>query len=484
MWHRVVTSKTCHFRVSWGMAETSSGFTNGPPVGDPYVKTRRNFLVGLASCVFGWGMTTLAGSFLVYDQTRSVGAVGLIVVCISLPSVALASLSISLTRRLGVPKLYVLMTVTGSFAYLLPVLLSLFGHLTTAGLLAFFLLNGISSGLGTPTSSLMRARIAPKGEVTEFNAATTRTASQATLAGILVGGVAYSVLGATWVFVLGGLLWIPLILAVRPMTKEPVVETPEESTRLSDVVATRRSHPEVLAAFRYAAFVFLISGYAVTFPAIASQIGKNPSILSLLQSASVLGGLTVVIAVRKIHGRVSWGRAQRVCFLIAGVAMLALAFVSHRQGHTYWTLTGAALVIIPIGFALNLDASILNGLIQVGAPAATRTSVLTVFAIIPMVAIPVSQELIGLISDYVSVTAALLVIGIVTMVMIVIPHGAMREGFAIIDDSLTSPTPGLVIETAEGEYVETTIGQIEDQGQPIADQGIGPEVPYRPDIER
>ena len=467
-------------------------------VGDRFAGVRRWYLITLFIALLGNGMVTLASTFIIYSQTKSLSATGLIVVCLNLPAIVFPGWATKLANRWGGPVLYVSANLAFGLVSFIPAVLSATGHLNTAWLLVWYLMIGLIDGLSSPSSSLVRQIIAPSGQLTEFNSAATRSISIATAIGLLIGGAIFGALGPTWIYFIAALTTFPLVIAIIPTIKGAPRESDVSDGHFMDAFVVRRNRPDLRAAFYFTGFCFLVGSYVVTFPAIAASIGTNAGILSLLQVAAVVGGMFVVIAVKRIHGRVGWGAAQRICFLIAGFAILVLAWNGHRGASPTVTLIIAIVAIIPIGFALNLDASILNGLVQMATPRENRTSVLTSYALIPMLAIPLGQETIGALSDVWSVSGALLVLGGLTLLLLTVgPQRKIRPAFDMLNEADTAPSDhpaaasigrpvlvtGAAASTGDGSH-GVTLSDIEDSGFPIGDQITGPEIPDRPDADR
>ena len=422
-------------------------------------------------------MTNLTSSFLIYQQTGKVSFVALIIVMTNLPQLLLPTAATRLAHRLGGPKLYVL-TWGGSYTLLLvPFILAVSGHLTTLTLLGWFLLQGVVQGLGSPAAGIVRTHISPPGGSAEFNGKAVRAMSSALMFGILTGGALLAIVGPGWIYLIACLAGYPLVLSVVPLLRTVQVDTETAPSRFSDAFAVRRSNPEIRAVFRFTLIIFLLGGYYVTLPDIAARISHRAIILSSLQAAAVFGGLFVVIGVRYIHRRATWLAVQRACFGVVGVAILYLGWVAFRDHQPIWYLATAIVAIIPLGFALNLDSAILNAAVQVAAPAESRTPVLTAFALIPLIALPASQLVVGAIADLVSVSFSLILLGGLTVVLVMLPRrGSMRAAMTSLDDEHVFPESGLA--------AMTTIGELEDSGQKIADQVIGPEIPFIEERER
>jgi MFS family permease len=444
---------------------------------DPHVRVRRNYLVGLFTSSFGGGMTNLTSSFLIYQQTGRVSFVALIVVMTNLPQLLLPTVATRLAQRLGGPRLYVIVWGISYTMLVVPFVLALTGHLTTITLLGWYLLQGVVQGFGSPAAGLVRTIIAPPGGAGDFNGRAVRAISSATVIGILAGGALLALIGPGWIYLIACLTGYPLVFSVVPLIRAVRIDGAATPSRFSQVFEVQRSNPEIRAAFRFLLIIFLLSGYYVTLPDIANRIGQQAMILSSLQAAAVFGGLFVVIGVRFIHRRATWLAVQRVCIGVVGIAIMYLGWVAFRDHQPTWYLVAAVVAIVPLGFALNLDSAILNAAVQVAAPPEARTPVLTAFALIPLIALPASEIVVGAVADLVSVSFALLMLGGLTLVLVLLPrHASMRAAMTSLDDEHVFPESEL--------GGTTTIGEIEDSGQQIADQVIGPEIPFIEDRER
>jgi MFS family permease len=88
------------------------------------------------------------------------------------------------------------------------------------------------------------------------------------------------------------------------------------------------------------------------------------------------------------------------------------------------------LAILPIGFALSLDQVILNSLVQMRTPPQSRAVFFTYYALVPMVAIPFGQMVIGALADQTSVSVALAAVAAVTLILVALgPRLRQRADF-------------------------------------------------------
>ncbi len=406
---------------------------------DLFADVRVRHLWGTFIFSIGSSMVGIVTSYLIYQQSGSVAVTGLIVVCSNLPALLLPGPATYLARVWGGPKLYVYSRTAIGVAGLIPVVLSMMGDLTTASLLLWYLLVGILYALSGPATSLVRAMIAAPGKVPEFNGALGRFGSAGTIIGLLLGGAIYALVGSTWVFLFGALAsMIEGLSVARILKRAPIKGQPREPFRQG--IAVIRGNTEMKAACIFSAWCFIVGGYAVTLPAIASSIGTNAMYLSVLQTASILGGLALGWAMGKIHGRIGWGHTQRICFFVFGLSLLGISLVLRQHGSATFTLVATALILVPVGFTINMNITILGSIVQMFAPAGSRNSVLTAYALIPAIFVPVGQEAIGFVADGLSVGSALGAIGVIVMAMLLIdPRRTMRIAIDSLDESSAPP---------------------------------------------
>ncbi len=403
---------------------------------DPFTKIRKRYLWANFVDSLGAGMVTLASSYIIYSETGSVSITGLIVVCTNVPALLLPSAATSLANRRGGPWLYVWACAAFGVISFAPAILSATGHLTTAALLVWYVALGATLGLLGPSVGLVRRIIAPEGEVPEFNSAVTRNNALASVIGLLVGGAVFAAVGPTWIYLFAAITCLLCPLAIHPVIKLAPTMAPETPERFRDFFEVRRSNPGIRAAFRFTGLAFFAGSFTVTLPAIATMIGSNAGILSVLQAASIVGGLFVAYAVRRLHRRVGWGRVQRACYIVTAVGLSVLAWTVLRDRAPLAMFIIALLAIIPVGFALNLDSSVLNSLVQVGAPAENRAAVLTGYSLIPMIVVPLGQQFVGIVSDVSSVGVSIGVVAALMLVAVVLgPHLHLREEFDRLEEA-------------------------------------------------
>lgn len=422
---------------------------------DTTERLRARYLRAAMIVHVGEYMVMLVTSYLVFHKTHSVVATGLILLCFNVPSLVLPGVATWLTRRWGAPTVDAWVNSAEGVIALVPMTLAATHRLTVPALLGWVLAYGVCEGLNAPNSYLVRQIIAAPGRLPELNSAYTRNVAGAAVAGMILGGGIFVLVGPTWVFLVCAVTAIPEVLVFLETSRQASASTsmslqsPSES--FSDAFRLLRTEPGLWAACRFAVLCFFVASYTVTLPAIASTIGTSAEILSLLEAGSLVGGILVAVAVKRIHGRVGWGRVQRLCYFGAAVGLAAMASAEYWGGaHSREAGIVSLVATIPIGFAVLMNASIITSVIQIGTPQDKRASMYTLLALIPLVVGPISQELVGLLADRLSISAALAIVAAVTVVINgVVSHRPMSRHFDSLDDA-EAPFPINVMHAQRG----------------------------------
>ena len=301
---------------------------------DIFSRIRARYLLAAMVVHVGEYMAMLVTSYLVYHKTHSVVATGLILLCFNVPSLVLAGVATSLTRRFGAARVDACVNAYEGAIALVPMTLAATHHLNVAALLLWVLGYGIGEGLNAPNSLLVRQLIAEPGHLHELNSDYTRNVAVAAVGGLLLGGGIFVLFGPAWVFLVTAVTAVPEVLVFIETSRfrpgPDHVQSASES--FADAMRLLRTEPGLWAACRFAVLCFFVASYTVTLPAIAGAIGSNAEILSLLETGSLVGGILVAVVVRRIHGRVGWGRVQRLCYFGAGVGLAAMAAAEYFGG--------------------------------------------------------------------------------------------------------------------------------------------------------
>jgi len=411
---------------------------------------RLYYLTGFLN-IFGNGTLLLAGTVFVYQTTHNLTDVALIMVGVNLPSVFLIGPATWLASHWGGAKLFVGRQVGAFLLCIVGAVLQAGGWMTVPVLLCWFLALGIVTGLTSVALPLVAQILAPEGQLQEVNSNAASIISGATATGAILGAVIYDVAGLEWVFVADALSCIPLGLVFFSLKRQHTHLPPTEPARLRRSIAIVRSQPGLRAIFVFTAICYFIGGYTVTLPAIAGSIHSSATTLAWMHAASIGGAALVGGGVRRLHHRVTWGRVQQAALVVFAVGVLAIClmqivWVESTQLHPVLGTVIILLAVFPIGFALGLDATVLNGLLQTNVPAGARPSLLSAYTVIPLALAPIGQGIIGVFADAFGVASALGTVGLITLLYVcVISRTAMRRAFDQLKDSVVVPEPAHIL---------------------------------------
>ena len=404
------------------------------------------FVTGFLN-IFGNGTLLLAGTIFVYQATHNLTDVALIMAAVNLPSVFLIGPATWLAAHWGGAKLFVGRQVGGFLLCVVGAALYAGGWMTVPILLCWFLALGVVTGLTSVALPLVAQILTAPGESQEFNSNAASIISGALATGAVLGAVIFDSVGLGWIFVVDGLSCIPMGLVFFSLMNRHTHVAPAERERLRTSIAILKSTPGLRAIFVFTSICFFIGGYTVTLPAIAGSINSSATTLAWMHAASIGGAALVGVGVRRLHLRVAWGRVQQAALLAftVGIFFILLVRIAWVEDMGLSPILALALVlfaVFPIGFALGLDATLLNGLVQVNAPPHVRSSLLSAYTVIPLAMVPVGQGAIGAVADSFGVAPALGAIGLAALLYACIaPRTALGRAFDLLDDSAVAPAP-------------------------------------------
>ena len=412
---------------------------------DQFATARTLWLWAMSASGLGSAMVTLANAYIVFDLSRSVAVTALIAACWSLPPLVLPGVATSLVNRFGAPRTFVVRYLASAALSVIPVVLVITEHLGTVPLLIWCLLMSTTVGLFSPSAMIVKRMLAPRATLTRFNATVTRNIALTSIVGILVSGAVFATAGPLWIYVFNAVSYVLPALAVIPLLGAGLSpDAPRQRFRsVVGLLFGPRRRRDLYAACAFTGLGVLIGGYAVTLPAIARSISTSPVVLAILQVAAVGGGLLTGGALRYLRGRVGWGPIQRASFAVMGVGVLALAWASRLDAGPTLTLMLCVIAIAPIGLALSLDEAILNAAVHLWTPEDSQAAFFTYFALIPLIAGPVGQGVIGVVADRASVSLALASLGVSTLILVAVaPRFRLRAEFDEMSRAEERPTTG------------------------------------------
>jgi predicted MFS family arabinose efflux permease len=366
-------------------------------------------LMWIGACVSTTGtfIQQFAQSWLVYDLTKNPFYLGLDLFLGQLPIMLFSLFGGVFADRMDRRKMllysqYIQMTCAFVLAGLF-VTHTLKGMAFIAVILSLSFIVGCGQSFGGPAySALLPALV--KGE--DLSNAIAMNSIQFNLARVLgpaLGGLAYTVLGATWCFGLNGVSYIAVIVSlfmiqvkfVPPTSRESIWESMGEGIRF--IRRREGLGPLVVLAFFTTLLGFSITGF---LPVIVQTIfHKGPETYEVLLVSSGAGSITgalIVAAMERLKGQ---GHVALLALLALGAATAGFAL-------SRWLPLSSVLIFVA-GAAIMASASLMLSLVQVIVSDQMRGRVMSVYNLAFRAGIPLGSLALGKLIPMVGISWAL-----------------------------------------------------------------------------
>jgi len=347
----------------------------------------------LGACVstIGTFVQQFAQSWLVYDLTKDPFYLGLDLFLGQLPIMLFSLVGGVFADRLDRKKMllysqYIQMTCAFILAILFATHAVRVWHILT---LSFVV--GIGQSFGGPAYAALLPTLVETKDLANAISMNSIQFNLARIIGPTIGGLAYTLLGATWCFALNGISFVAVIvslLAIRvsfvaPKTQTSVMKSMKEGIKF---IRDREGlTPLVVLAFCTTLFGFSLSGF---FPVIVRTIfHRGPGTYELLlvfSGAGSICGALLVASIEKLKGQ---GR-------LAVLTLFALGLATAGFAVSKW-LPVSCLLIFLAGTAVMASASLMLSLVQLIVPDSMRGRVMSVYNLAFRAGIPLGALVLG-----------------------------------------------------------------------------------------
>jgi len=405
----------------------------GGPVSRPSIKQAfasfkyRNYRLWfngqLASLVGTWMQTTAQG-FLVFQLTNSPVYLGYVGFAAGVPSWLFTLYGGVISDRMPRRKLLIItQTSMMILAFILAALA--FANIVQPWhivVLAFLL--GIANAFDAPARQSFVLEMVEREDMTNAIALNSTMFNSATAVGPAVAGVTYALLGPAWCFVINGLSFIAVIVALAMMDIKPQPPRAQPTSALADLREGLRyvaAHPTIRLLIIVATVTSLFGmGYATLLPAWAVDILHGDSATNgFLQSARGVGSLLGAFMIASL-GRFRFkGRMLTLGSLVFPVFLLVFAIVS-------WVPL-SLLVLVGVGWGFMILLNMANALVQTLVPDELRGRVMGVYTLGFFGMMPVGALLAGAVAELTSepvtvVLGALIMLGFAAWLWLRVPQ--------------------------------------------------------------
>ena len=331
----------------------------------------------LGACVstIGTFVQQFAQSWLVYDLTKDPFYLGLDLFLGQLPIMLFSLVGGVFADRLDRKKMllysqYIQMTAAFVLAMLFATHTVKVWHILT---LSFVV--GVGQSFGGPAYSALLPTLVGPEDLANAISMNSIQFNLARIIGPTLGGLAYTVFGATWCFALNGVSYIAVIISllvirvqfIAPKTQTSVLKSMKEGIRF--IQDREGLTPLVVLAFCTTLFGFSLTGF---LPVIVRTIfHRGPGTYELLlvfSGAGSICGALIVAAMEKLKGQ---GR-------LAVLALFALGITTAGFAVSKW-LPVSCILIFLAGAAVMASASLLLSLVQLIVADSMRGRVMSVY---------------------------------------------------------------------------------------------------------
>lgn len=397
------------------------------------VRNYRRFFAGQLVSVSGTWMQTVAQGWLVLKLTGSGVSLGLVTAAQFLPMLVLGPWTGLVADRADKRRL--LMTtqaVAGALALLL-------GVLTLTGVVQLWMVYVLAVGLGLVNAFDMPVRQSFVFEMVGAgllaNALTLNSVlmNAGRLVGPALGGVLIGLVGTGWCFVLNGLSYIAVLVAVGGMRRDELHRAPPAPHRNGQVREGFRyvwARPELRTPLLVMAVLGTLSyEFQVSLPLLAKfTFGAGAAgyglLLSSMSVGAVVGGLVVAAQNDPTH------RKLGLAALVLGLTTLVASVLP-----TLWL---TALVLPLVGASSIAFISMGNALLQLASAPEMRGRVIALYGVAFLGTTPIGGPIIGWVGQVAGPRWALAVGGVAAVVMALVATPSLRRarsGSASVTDN-------------------------------------------------
>jgi MFS family permease len=372
----------------------------------------RLFISGQLVSLIGTWMQSVAQAWLVYRLTGSPVLLGAVGFAGQIPVFLLAPVGGLFADRHDRRRILLL---TQSVSMLLALVL---GGLTLAGRIEVWhvatiaALLGIVNGFDIPTRQAFVTELVGRQDLINAIALNSSMFNGARIVGPAIAGVLVATVGEGWCFLANGFSYVAVLTGLLAIRRPVPVRAPRQGTAFA----------EASEGFRFAAgtapvrALLLLLGlvsltgmpYAVLMPVMAAGVlGVGATGLGVLMGASGAGALTGALVLAR-RGSVR-GLGRWVAMAAAGFGTSLVLFALSRW---FWL---SAILLLPVGFAMMIQMSSSNTLIQSMVPDHLRGRVMAVYSMMFMGMAPFGALLAGVLADRLGAPATIAIGGVASV---------------------------------------------------------------------
>lgn len=356
--------------------------------------------------LFGAWMESTALGFLVFDLTKSTAYLGLVGFATGVPTWVFMLYAGVIADRM--PR-RILLQITQTVMTLLALGLAAlaFLHLVQPWhILVIALLLGTANAFEAPARQAFVLEMVEAEDMTNAIALNSAMFNTATALGPAAAGVTYALFGPAWCFLINGISFIAVIVALGMMKLKPFVPKLVRASALADLKEGLKyvaAHPMIRTIMGLIAVVSLFGVSFITLiPAWSVNIlhggARTNGFLQSARGAGALAAALLIASLGRFHFR---GR-------LLTLGTFALPAVTALFAIVRW-MPLSLVLIFGSGLSLILIFNLANALVQSFAPNELRGRIMSIYALTFFGLMPIGALVIGLMAEHLGQPAAIFI---------------------------------------------------------------------------
>jgi len=372
----------------------------------------RLWFFGQMISLFGTWMQMTAQGYLVFELTHSPAYLGYVGFSAGIPTWALMLYGGVIADRMSRRTLLIItQTSMMMLAFILAALAFL--HLVQAWhiiLLAFCL--GVANAFDAPARQSFVLEMVEREDLTNAIALNSTMFNTATATGPAVSGVTYALFGPAWCFMINGISFMAVIVALLLMKLKAQPSPVRRNSIRADLkegILYVGSQPMVRTLIVLVGMVCLFGiSFATLIPAWAVTIlGGDARTNGLLLSARGMGSLLGALSIASL-GRFRF-KGKLLTFGTFAFPTLLLVFTFVR-----W-LPLSLFVLVGMGGAAILIMNLANALVQTLVPDSLRGRVMSIYALTFFGLMPIGALWIGAVAQHIGAPNAIIIASLISL---------------------------------------------------------------------
>ena len=374
------------------------------------VKNYRMFFAGQVVSWTGTWVQWVAQGWLVLRLTHSGLGLGLVTAIQWLPILLLGAWAGVIADRIDKRKLLIFTNASAAVLSLFLGLLTVTGVVTLWMVIAVALLLGVVTAVDNPARQTFTMEMVGRSRLTNAVSLNTATFTTARVLGPAIAGVMISTIGIGPCFLLNGISFVPVTLALIFMDRSklrPSEQIVRSKGQVREGLRYVRSVPVLKTLLLMMAVIGTLQyNFAVLLPVLAKDtFSGDAGTLGLISAAVGIGMFTGSITNAAV------GRSDRRVLLGAGFALGTFTLLA-ASAPSLWT---AALLLVPLGAASMAFLATMNSTLQLTSSDEMRGRVMAIYFVLFLGSTPIGAPIVGWLSERFDPRVALAFGGVATL---------------------------------------------------------------------